>query len=408
MLRHHAVVAEAQQPGFAPTVTVLFADIEGSTALLERLGQARWLEVLAEYESLLRDRVGVYGGREIKALGDGHMVVFRSARAAVRCAVGLQRALPIKSAPDLRVRVGLHTGEPGAADDDLHGRTVVKAARIAALARGGEVIVSRLVRELADGDDAIGDDIWFDEEREVELRGLRGHHGVVSVHWQREAVRPLSVVIADDSAVVRDGVAAVLRESGIDVKDTARDAETLYAAIDRHRPDVAVVDIRMPPSRTNEGLVAAERLARSHPEVGVLVLSQHLELGYALQLVRDRAERRGYLLKDRVADIDSLLDAVRRVARGGCVIDQAIADRLVDQASAARPLEHLTDREREVLRLIAQGLSNRAIAEQLVVTVKTVETHVGQIFLKLNLGKESREDRRVAAVLTYLRAVSAS
>ena len=408
VLRQYALVDEARLRGFAATVTVLCADIEGSTALLERLGQARWLEVLGEYEALLRDRVGVYGGHEIRALGDGHMVAFRSARAALRCAVDLQRALPIESAPELRVRVGLHTGEPAAAEDDLHGRTVIKAARIAALARGGEVIVSRLVRELADADDVIGDEMWFDEERDVELRGLPGHHGVVSVHWQREAVRPVSVVIADDSAVVRDGVAAVLRENGIEVTGTARDAETLYAEIDRHRPDVAVVDIRMPPSRTNEGLVAAERLARSHPDVGVLVLSQHLELGYALRLVRDRAARRGYLLKDRVADIDTLLDAVRRVARGGCVIDQAIAERLVDQASAARPLEHLTDREREVLRLIAQGLSNRAIAEQLVVTLKTVETHVGQIFLKLNLRTESGEDRRVVAVLTYLRAASAS
>jgi DNA-binding NarL/FixJ family response regulator len=264
------------------------------------------------------------------------------------------------------------------------------------------------VRELADVDDVIDHDIWFDDERDVELRGLPGHHAVVSVHWQQETARPLSVVIADDSAVVRDGVAAVLRESGIEVRATARDAETLYAEIDRHRPDVAVVDIRMPPSRTNEGLVAAERLARSHPDLGVLVLSQHLELGYALRLVRDRAERRGYLLKDRVADIDSLLDAVRRVARGGCVIDQAIADRLVDQASVVRPLAQLTDRERDVLRLVAQGLSNRAIAEQLVVTLKTVETHIGQIFFKLDLRKESREDRRVVAVLTYLRAASAS
>src|SRR5205807_1674711 len=161
---------------------------------------------------------------------------------------------------------------------------------------------------------------------------LRGRHRVMAVHWDQGGVRPLSVVVADDSAVVRDGVAAVLRESGIEVTATAGDAESLFAEVDRHRPDVAVVDIRMPPSRTNEGLVAAERMAHSHPEVGVLVLSQHLELGYALQLVRDRAQRRGYLLKDRVADIDVLLDAIRRIARGGCVIDPAIAERLVDQA----------------------------------------------------------------------------
>jgi class 3 adenylate cyclase len=135
------------------------------------------------------------------------MAAFRSARAALSCAVDFQRALFVEGAPDLRVHVGLHTGEPAADGEERYGRTGVKAARIASLARGGEVIVSRLVRELVDEGDAIGDDVWFDEEREVELRGLPGRHGVVSVHWQREPTRPLSVVIADDSAVVRDGVA---------------------------------------------------------------------------------------------------------------------------------------------------------------------------------------------------------
>jgi DNA-binding NarL/FixJ family response regulator len=339
-------------------------------------------------------------------LGDGHLLTFASARAALRCAVEVQRALNAEGAPNLRVRMGLHTGEPASREGDLYGRSVVKAVRIASLARGGDVLVSRLVQELAGADAIVGEDVWFDEERDVELRGLRGRHTVVQVQWQEDAVRGLSVVVADDSAVIRDGVAAVLRENGIDVKATAGDAESLYGEIDRHRPDVAIVDIRMPPTRTNEGLVAADRLGHSHPAVGVLVLSQHLELGYALQLVEGRASRRGYLLKDRVADIDVLLDAVRRVARGGLVIDPAIAEGLVEQASASGPLQQLTEREREVLGLIAEGLSNRAIADRLVVALKTVETHVGQIFLKLDLHKEN-EDRRVAAVLTYLRATSA-
>ena len=253
---------------------------------------------------------------------------------------------------------------------DLHGRTVVKAARIADLARGGEVFVSRVVAELADSDDELGQEIWFDDEREVEIRGLRGRHTVLTAHWSDSAIREVSVVVADDSAVVRDGVAAVLRESRLDVKATAGDAEALNVAIDRHRPDVAVVDIRMPPTRTNEGLVAADRLAHSHPEVGVLVLSQHLEISYALQLVEGRAERRGYLLKDRIADIDVLVDAIRRIARGGCMIDPAIVERLVDGARSAGPIEQLSDREREVLSLIAEGLSNRAIADRLVVSLQ--------------------------------------
>jgi class 3 adenylate cyclase len=258
------------------TVTVIFADVEGSTALLERLGQARWLTWLAEYEEMLAASIDRHGGTLVKALGDGHLLSFPSANAALRCAVEVQRALPLAAAPDLRVRMGMHTGEPVALEDDLHGRTVVKAARIAGLAHGGEVLVSGIVRELADTDADLEEEIWFEEGREVELRGLRGRHLVLAAQWQRGDRGPIRVVIADDSAIVRDGVAAVLRECGVHVAGLATDPESLYREIERHRPDVALVDIRMPPTGTNEGLVAAEHIGREYPEVGVLVLSQYL------------------------------------------------------------------------------------------------------------------------------------
>ena len=165
------------------TVTVIFADVEGSTALLERLGQARWLTWLAEYEEMLAASIDRHGGTLVKALGDGHLLSFPSANAALRCAVDVQRALPLAGAPDLRVWMGMHTGEPVAFEDDLHGRTVVKAARIADLAHGGEILVSGIVRELAQADEDLEDEIWFDEGREVELRGLRGRHFVLVAQW---------------------------------------------------------------------------------------------------------------------------------------------------------------------------------------------------------------------------------
>ena len=384
-----------------PTVTVLFADVEASTAMLERLGQARWLQALADYEALLNDLVAEHGGTLVKAIGDGHLLSFPSARAALRCAVDVQRALPLASAPDLRVRMGLHTGEPAVTEDDLQGRTVVKAARIAALATGGEVLVSGIVRELAQADEDLDDEIWFDEGREVELRGLRGKHLVLSACWARDGSGTLRVVIADDSALVRDGVAAVLRESGVHVVASVADGDALYREVERHRPDVALVDIRMPPTGTTEGLVAAEHIGREYPEVGVLVLSQYLELSYALDLVEQREARRGYLLKDRISEIETLLDAVRRIAHGGCVIDPAIVEGLVARSSplAAR----LSDRQREILQCVAEGLSNDVIGARVGADGDTVEAEIEAIFAMLGLPDECQEDRRVAAVLSFLR-----
>jgi DNA-binding NarL/FixJ family response regulator len=383
---------EAAQP--VGTVTVVYVDVEASAE--------RVVAQDAGFEASLDACVAEHGGSREPRTGDGHVLAFGSARAAVRCAVALQRAAASGSLP-LRVGIGIHCGELERRGGELRGRALAKAARIGALARGGEVLASAVVRELADLDDA-GGDIWFDDGEEVALRGLRGRHLVLPARWHEKARPAVRVVIADDAAIVRDGVAALLRENGFDVVATASDAAGLHDAVDRHRPDVVVVDIRMPPTHTNEGLVAAERIRASHPATGVLVLSQHVEPEYALRLVRGAEPRSGYLLKDRISDVDVLIDSVGRVARGSCVVDPELTERMVRRAEAGGALVELTDREREVLGLLAQGLTNRGIAERLVVTARTVETHIGQIFLKLGLREEGTEHRRVAAVLTYLRA----
>jgi DNA-binding NarL/FixJ family response regulator len=212
----------------------------------------------------------------------------------------------------------------------------------------------------------------------------------------------MRVVIADDTALVRDGVARLLTDAGFEIAGRAGDAETLLQLVERRRPDVAIVDIRMPPTETDEGLVAAERIREHHPQTGVLVLSQYLESSYALRLLEQHPGRTGYLLKQRVADIALLADAIRRVAAGECVLDPAIVTRLLDRRRG--PLAELSDREREVLALMAEGHSNAAISRRLFVTPKTVEAHIRHIFQKLRIDETADYHRRVLAVLTYLRS----
>jgi DNA-binding NarL/FixJ family response regulator len=342
-----------------------------------------------------RELMRRHGGVELGATAAGSAAAFRSAVEAVRCAVVMQGA---QEAPS-ELALGAHAGELRARAGPDAG-PVGQAARLARLASAGQVLASALVREL------VGevDDLRFAEAREVSLPGLGGRMVVHEVRWGERRRRALRVVIADDAALVRDGVAALLRDNGVEVVATASDPAELHEAVVQHRPDVALVDIRMPPTFTDEGLVAAERIRAGLPEVGVLVLSQHLDVRYALRVVEASPGRTGYLLKDRVTDSRVLFDALERIADGGCVIDAAVADGLVARASALARVEELTEREREVLGLVAEGRSNGAIAERLVVTQKTVETHIGQIFLKLGLRDAVGEDRRVAAVLAYLRA----
>jgi serine/threonine-protein kinase len=211
------------------------------------------------------------------------------------------------------------------------------------------------------------------------------------------------VVIADDETLLREGLERLLEEARFDVVGKAGTAEELLRKVELTRPDVALVDIRMPPSHTDEGLVAAEEIRAAHPQVGVLVLSHHVESHYALRLVEQHPERSGYLLKERVSEVGVLTDALRRIADGECVIDPTIVSRLVGKPRARGPLDELTDREREVLALMAEGHSNDGICKQLFLSPKTVETHVRHIFRKLGIGETEEYHRRVLAVLAYLR-----
>ena len=213
----------------------------------------------------------------------------------------------------------------------------------------------------------------------------------------------MRVVIADDTALLRQGLARLLTEAGIEVCGEAADGEGLLELVDRECPDVAVVDIRMPPTHTDEGLQAAREIRERHPGVGVLLLSQYVEPSYAMALLETSAEGVGYLLKDRVADLEQFGTAVRRVADGGSALDPAVVSELVGRKRRDDPLEQLTAREREVLELMAEGRSNQAIAERLFVTLRAVEKHVTSIFTKLGLPASTDDHRRVLAVLAFLR-----
>ena len=214
----------------------------------------------------------------------------------------------------------------------------------------------------------------------------------------------MRVVLADDSLLLREGVARLLEEAGLEVVAQSGDAEDLLRKVGAHKPDVAVVDVRMPPTHTDEGLRAAAEIRERFPAVGVLVLSQYIEEAYAMELLSSDASGVGYLLKDRVADLDRFVDAVRRVGEGGSALDPEVVSRLLGRRRETDPLAEISPREREVLQLMAEGRSNHAIANELVVTERAVEKHVTSIFTKLNLPPTADDHRRVLAVLTYLRA----
>ena len=212
----------------------------------------------------------------------------------------------------------------------------------------------------------------------------------------------MRLVVADDSVLLREGLVRLLEEAGFEVVGQAGDAEDLLRKVKAHKPDAAIVDVRMPPTHTDEGIRAAQEIRSELPGTGVLVLSQYVEEAYARELLADDAAGIGYLLKDRVADIDTLTDAVRRVAAGGSALDPEVVSGMLGRSRRDDPLDALTPREREVLGLMAEGRSNSAIAAELVVTDRAVEKHVTSIFSKLDLGAAPEDHRRVLAVLAFL------
>lgn len=218
-----------------------------------------------------------------------------------------------------------------------------------------------------------------------------------------EAPLAVRVVLADDSVLFREGLARVLAENGFLVVGQAGDAEALHLVVGRENPDVVVTDIRMPPTNSNDGLVAAQRIRTEHPRTGVLVLSQYVETRQAIKLLQHAPQQVGYLLKDRVSDIAEFTETLRRIARGGSVIDPDVVAQMLRRRGEDSALDDLTGREQDILALIAEGRSNHAICERLFLSPKTVETHVGSIFGKLGLRPASDDHRRVLAVLMYIR-----
>jgi DNA-binding NarL/FixJ family response regulator/class 3 adenylate cyclase len=402
-------------------VALLFTDIEGSTQLLRRIGD-RYVAVLGEHSDHLCAAFRKHGGEVVDTQGDAFFAAFPATDAAVLAAADAQRALHEHAWPEggqVRVRIGIHSGRPLRADGRYFGLDVNRAARICAVGRGGQVLLSHAARDDIAGCELPGiylHDLGeqrlkdFDEPERVYSVEIAGVDHAPGLRDEREQSVPLAlpepvrVVVADDSVLLREGVARLLVDAGFEVVGQVDNAEDLVRRVGFSKPDVAIVDIRMPPTHTDEGLRAAKQIRERFPQVGVLVLSQYVEPGYAMELLSDSSEGVGYLLKDRVSDIEEFASAVRRVAQGGSALDPAVVSQLVGRRRRDDPLAELTGREREVLELMAEGRSNTGIAERLVVTERAVEKHVTSIFQKLGLPQASEDHRRVLAVLTYLRS----
>ncbi|HSC91028.1 MAG TPA: response regulator [Gaiellaceae bacterium] len=387
-------------------VTFLCADVEGSTRLAHLLG-AQWGEVLARIRVVLRDAIADEGGTVVDAHGDEIFAAFAAPDAALRAAREAQRRVAGEDWPgetSVRIRVGLHTGVPMVAQDGYVGVEVHRAHRIAAAGHGGQVLLSEPTVNLLS--DAPLRELGTFRLRDLPQPERLFQLGDADHPRLRDAVPAearMKIVIADDSVLLREGIVRLLEESGFEVAAQSGTREDVLRHVAMHKPDVAIVDIRMPPTHTDEGLRAAKEIRERFPATGVLVLSQYVEPAYAMELLSESAEGVGYLLKDRVSDVDEFASAVRRVGEGGSALDPTVVSQLVGRRRREDPLEGLSPREREVLELMAEGRSNQAISERLFITPRAVEKHVTSIFQKLRLPASSEDHRRVLAVLTYLR-----
>ena len=396
------------------TVTLLFTDVEDSTRLVQGLG-ADYAGVLAEHRRLIRAAVADSSGQVVDCRADEFFVAFGDANGAVAAAAGAQQALAGHTWPagaPLRVRMGIHTGEPAIEDDSYFGIDVHRAARICSAAHGGQVLLSDRTRAVVQAEAPA----WaFEDLGEHRLKGLELPERLfqLTLDVPTSAFPPprtaadepqerKRVVLAEDSVLLREGIALLLEDQGFEIVGQSANGDDLLLKVRSYSPDVAIVDIRMPPTHTDEGLRAAQKIRAEHPGVGVLVLSQYAEPAYALELLSETAEGVGYLLKDRISDVNEFAAAVRRVADGGSALDPEVVSQLVGRRRAQDPLEDLSPREREVLGLMAEGRSNQAIAQALFVTDRAVEKHVTSIFAKLRIAASSDDHRRVLAVLAFL------
>jgi DNA-binding NarL/FixJ family response regulator/class 3 adenylate cyclase len=394
------------------TVTLVFSDVEGSTQLVQQLGD-HYAHLLDDHRRLFRDEVERQNGTVVDQRGDEFFIVFPEAHEAAAAVVAAQKAFTEHEWPagvELRVRMGLHTGEPAIRGETYFGLDVHRAARICQAGSGGQILLSRRTRDALDSGhelEDLGDHQLpgIDQpERLFQLNAVGLPTRFPPLSTARKGFRGVRVVLADDSVLLREGIARLLEDAGFEIVAQSGTADDLLRHVGMHKPDVALIDIRMPPTQTDEGLRAAQQIRERWPETGVLVLSQYVEPGYAMELLGENAEGVGYLLKDRVSDVDEFAAAVRRVAEGGSALDPAVVSQLVGRRRRDDPLDELTPREREVLGLMAEGRSNQAIAEQLVITLRAVEKHVTSIFSKLRLPATAEDHRRVLAVLTYLRS----
>ena len=392
------------------TLTFFFSDVEDSSGLAARLGD-RFAGVLGDVRELQRHAVSDAGGREIDCRGDELFAVFEQPAAAAAAAIETQQAFAAQDWPDgerVRVRVGLHSGEAESSGDGYVGIDVHRASRICQAGHGGQVLASTSTASALEVDTRELGTFEFKGLREPERIFELIIDGLDSGFPPLRGVRPqdhvLQAVIADDSALLREGLARLLAEADIGVVGQARDAGELLLKVRSYHPDVAIVDIRMPPTQTDEGIRAAREIREKYPATGVLVLSQHVAHTYAVELLGESAEGLGYLLKDRVSDVEEFVAAVRRVAEGGSALDPLVVGELVGRNRRDDPVQRLSSREREVLELMAEGRSNHAIGQLLFISPRAVEKHVTHIFGKLGLPAAPEDHRRVLAVLTFLRS----
>jgi class 3 adenylate cyclase/DNA-binding NarL/FixJ family response regulator len=387
------------------TVSIAFTDLVSSTALFSRLGEVAAERLRTHHFSVLRQAIDLFGGREVKNLGDGLMVAFGSSTEAALCAVEMQRSICDdnyrRRSDPLAIRIGLSTGEASAEEGDYFGRPVVEASRLCAEAHPDEILTTEMVRLLVGG----RADLTFESAGERTLKGLPRPIPVWRLAWDPREQRIVRVVLADDAVLVREGVARLLEEEGLEVVAQAADADGLIRHVAEARPDIAITDVRMPPTSTLEGLEAAERIRRELPGMGVLVLSQHLEASYALRLMAaGGAAGVGYLLKERVTDLAGFAAIVRRVAAGGSALDEEVVTELVELTRRMGRLPELTERDEQLLRLLAQGHPIEEIAEHDVGAGEELGDAFGRLFDKLGFDCRPDDRDRVDAVWSRLAA----
>ena len=392
------------------SVAFLLCDIEGSTRLVHETGEL-YTTILSAVRGILRGSIAEHGGAVIDAHGDELFAAFETLDTAVAAAVGAQRGLIEHAWPDareVRVRMGIHVGEPLVTEDGYTGIDVHRAARIASAGHGGQILLSANACEPTPF--AVRD---LGTHRLAGLPEPEHIHQLLADGLPRDFPplrntiamlgNAMTVVIAEDSVLLREGVVRLLGEAGFEIAAQSGNADDLLRHVALHKPAVAIVDIRMPPTHTDEGLVAARTIRERFPDTGVLVLSQYVEPAYAVGLLEDGADGVGYLLKDRISDLEEFASAVRRVGEGGSALDPEVVSQLLGRRRANDPLAALTPREREVMELIAEGRSNQAIADRMFVTLRAVEKHVTSIFTKLDLPASTDDHRRVLAVLAFMR-----